>query len=540
MSQRGPAPTSRPPSQSPPRPFQQSSLPGQQDVARDPYAPRSSLGIRGLINPSEAHAEGYQGETSQPRSAESQGSPYGMPPRHYSTSDRPYSFPGPPGSQPVTPAGHPATTPLGYTPSESSPKGGFPFPTMGRQVLSPRETRAASVGQGSIKGHEGQQTPFLPPSAPRAKRPYEEEPSRPPPSLPFSGPPSLGPPPSTMGPMTTPPRSMSQPMVGQLPHADRPQLPPMARDPRGPEYQGQQGMMPSGPNYPPQVSPPGPVWSAPGSGTALYQSLRSESAKAVMEGGIMFRIGGDSGMVVPVDVHQASKQADEKRQRNAGASARFRQRKKERDAEQIATMNKLEQRNRELESRLRDLTQERDFYRDERNRLREVVLRTPLSDMANGPPSPTSSRSGGSMAETSPMAQAPILSHPQQGYASSESSVERPARRRRTDSAPTPEFSVPSYGTPVPQPGNLPPMQAGAYGMMQRPPSTAPGGERLPPLRAMEGPFGAPGTEPGMVQTPGGPMYPSYTRVPHETGFASRPPGPPPHHGHHPHDQGQR
>ncbi|KAF4870213.1 hypothetical protein CGCSCA1_v010519 [Colletotrichum siamense] len=539
MSQRGPAPTSRPPSQSPPRPFQQSSLPGQQDVARDPYAPRSSLGIRGLINPSEAHAEGYQGET-QPRSAESQGSPYGMPPRHYSTSDRPYSFPGPPGSQPVTPAGHPATTPLGYTPSESSPKGGFPFPTMGRQVLSPRETRAASVGQGSIKGHEGQQTPFLPPSAPRAKRPYEEEPSRPPPSLPFSGPPSLGPPPSTMGPMTTPPRSISQPMVGQLPHADRPQLPPMARDPRGPEYQGQQGMMPSGPNYPPQVSPPGPVWSAPGSGTALYQSLRSESAKAVMEGGIMFRIGGDSGMVVPVDVHQASKQADEKRQRNAGASARFRQRKKERDAEQIATMNKLEQRNRELESRLRDLTQERDFYRDERNRLREVVLRTPLSDMANGPPSPTSSRSGGSMAETSPMAQAPILSHPQQGYASSESSVERPARRRRTDSAPTPEFSVPSYGTPVPQPGNLPPMQAGAYGMMQRPPSTAPGGERLPPLRAMEGPFGAPGTEPGMVQTPGGPMYPSYTRVPHETGFASRPPGPPPHHGHHPHDQGQR
>ncbi|KAF9872658.1 hypothetical protein CkaCkLH20_09837 [Colletotrichum karsti] len=550
MSQRGPAPTSRPPSQSPPRaPFQQYPPPGRpQDVAaREPYPPRS-LGIRGLINPSEAQSEGRPSETPQPRPIDPQSSPYGMPPRQYGTpGDRPFSFPGPLGSQPVTPAGHPATTPLGLTPSESSPKGGFPFPAMSRQALSPRETRAASVGQAAIKGPESQQTPFLPPAAPRAKRPYQaddapHESVRPAPGLPFSGPPSLGPP-STMAPMTTPPRAMSQPMIGQVPPPDRPQLPPMPRDPRAPEYQVQQGMVPPGPGYSQQVSPPGPVWSAPGSGTALYQSLRSESAKAVMEGGIMFRIGGDSGMVVPVDVHQASKQADEKRQRNAGASARFRQRKKERDQEQIASMQKLEQRNRELESRMRDLAQERDFYRDERNRLREVVLRTPLSEMANGPPSPTSSRSGGSMAETSPMTQAPILPphHQQQGYASSESSVERPTRRRRTDSAPTPEFSVPSYGTPVPQPGNLPPMQAGAYGMMQRPPSTTPGGERLPPLRAMEGPFGGPGPDlGGMVTTPGGPMYPSYTRVPHETGFASRPSGPSPPHGHHPHDQGQR
>ncbi|KAF6838739.1 hypothetical protein CPLU01_02272 [Colletotrichum plurivorum] len=568
MSQRGTAPTSRPPSQSPSRapltsqqsPQARDNVPAQ--AQQEPY-PQRSLGIRGLINPSEAQPEGFS-EIPQPRPIDPQTSPYGLPPRHFGTpGDRPYAYQGLPGSQPATPAGHPPTTPMGLTPSDQhSPRGGFPFPSMGRQMLSPRETRAASVGQASMRAPEPQSTPFLPPAPPRAKRPYpgEEmvEPIRPPPGLPFSGPPPLGPPTSTMGPLTTPPRAMSQPMIGQVPPPDRPQLPPMPRDPRAPDYQGQPhpSMMYPGANYPPQAPSPGPIWPAPGVGTPLYQSLRSESAKAAAEGMIV-RLGQDDGIIVPVDVHQASKQADEKRQRNAGASARFRQRKKEKDQEQAATMQKLEQRNRDLEqrsrdleARMRDVTQERDFYREERNRLRDVVLRTPLSDLANGPPSPTSSRSGGSMTGTSPLTQAPMLPHQpqqqQQGYASSDaSSVERPTRRRRTDSAPTPEFSMPSYGTPVPQPGHLPPMQAAAYGMMQqRPPSTTPGGERLPSLRAMEGPYGVPGSDMGHGPAPGGPggpMYPSYTRVPHETGFASRTPGPPPgHHGQHGHDAGQR
>ncbi|WYZ40741.1 hypothetical protein EsH8_IV_001082 [Colletotrichum jinshuiense] len=577
MSQRGPAPhtTSRPPSQSPPRapfsfqrsPLARHSVSGQtsQDAGtsptiasgeRQPFGPRS-LGIRGLINPSEAQPGGPTGESSQPRATDNQTSPYGMPPRQY---DRQYPFQGqgPPGSQPVTPAGYPATTPLGHTPSDhNSPKSGFPFPTMGhpRQMLSPRETRAASMSQANARGSEPQHTPFLPPTAPRAKRPFPGddsyvEPRRSAPGIPFSGPQPLGHSSSAMGPLTTPPRSMSQPMIGHMPtgNPERPQLPPMSRDPHGraPDYQGQPhpAMLPPGSNFPPQ-SPGGPVWSTPGAGTSLYQSLRSDVAKA--EGGMVVQLPGEEGgILIPVDVHQASKQADEKRQRNAGASARFRQRKKERDQEAMASLQKLEQRNRDLESRLRDMAQDRDFYRDERNRLRDVVLRTPLSDLANGPPSPTSSRSGGSMADTSPLGQAPMLPHQsqQQGYASSEaSSVERPTRRRRTDSAATPEYSAPSYGTPISQAGNLPPMQAPAYSMMpQRPPSTAPGGERLPPLRAMEGPFGGPGSDQGPGVTAAGPFYPSYTRVPHETGFASRTGGPPPggHHGHHSHEGGQR
>ncbi|KAK2020513.1 hypothetical protein LX32DRAFT_318583 [Colletotrichum zoysiae] len=588
MSQRGPAShtttttTAQAPTQSPTQaPFgsqstsQHQGSPASQNVAttpsaaggeRHPFGPRS-LGIRGLIN--EAQSEGSAAEMSQPRGIDAQTSPYGMPPRQYSTSgERQYTYQshGPLGSQPGTPAGHPTTTPLGHTPSEhNSPKSGFPFPSMGapRQMLSPRETRAASMSQASMRAPEPHQTHYMPP---RAKRPYPgddgpSEPHRTAPGHPFSGPAHHGPPSAGIASLTTPSRSMSQPMIGHMPpgSAERHQLPPMTRDPHGrggSEYHGQP-MLPPGQGFPPPQSPGIPVWSTPGAGTSLYQSLRSDVTKA--EGGMVVRLPGEEGgILIPVDVHQASKQADEKRQRNAGASARFRQRKKERDQEQIANLQKLEQRSRDLEARLRDMTQERDFYRDERNRLRDVVLRTPLSDMANGPPSPTSPRSGGgSMAETSPLTQAPMLPHQSQqqqqqqqqqqhGYASSDaSSVERPARRRRTESAQTPEFSMPSYGTPAPQTGNLPPMQAPAYGMMpqQRPPSTTPGGERLPPLRVMEGSYPGSDAGPHMAAGGGGPMYPSYARVPHETGFASRTPGPPGHHGQHgqhAHDMGPR
>ncbi|OLN81532.1 hypothetical protein CCHL11_10406 [Colletotrichum chlorophyti] len=555
MSQRGPAPHASPrrPSQSPPRPFHgsqqfplsQDNAPGQ--TSQDATSPSErhsmgsrSLGIQGLINPSEVKSERRTTESPQSRTVDVQSSPYGMHTQPYGTpGDRHYTFQGQGApSQPATPAGYPTTTPLGHTPSDyGSPRSGFPFPAMGstRQMLSPRETRAASVGQASFRGPEQQQTPFLPPTAPRGKRAYPgdegpADPHRATPRLPFSGPPSLGFPQSAMGSLTTTPqRTMSQPMIG---HPVGSQLPPL---PRGaPDYQGPPQGFPQGSNVPPPQPQAVPVWSAPGAGTPLYQSLRSDVAKAGAEGGVTLAMGGGSGggIIVPVDCHGGSKQADEKRQRNAGASARFRQRKKEKDQSTVLELQRLQVVYREMESRMRDLTQERDFYRDERNRLRDVVLRTPLSDMANGPPSPSSSRSGESMKGTSPLTQAPLLPHQsqqqqQQGYASSEaSSVERPKRRRRTDSAPTPEFSVPSYGAPVTQQGSLPPLQAPVYGMVpQRPPSTTPGGERLPPLRAMEGHYGAPDS--GPATTAGGPLYPSYTRVPHETGFANRNTGPP-------------
>ncbi|KAF5699555.1 Calpain-like protease palB rim-13 [Fusarium mundagurra] len=71
-------------------------------------------------------------------------------------------------------------------------------------------------------------------------------------------------------------------------------------------------------------------------------------------------------------------------------------------------------------------------------------------------------------------------------------SNERPAQRRRTDDHP--EYSLPPYGSPASghpsaSPSGLPPMPMPGYGGPSRPSSAASSasGERLPPLRVMEG-----------------------------------------------------
>ena len=86
---------------------------------------------------------------------------------------------------------------------------------------------------------------------------------------------------------------------------------------------------------------------------------------------------------IPVDVQAASKVADEKRKRNAGASARFRQRRKEKEREASTTISKLE-------SRVRELGEQRDFYRMERDYFRGVVYNS--SAQAHVTPRPASPR----------------------------------------------------------------------------------------------------------------------------------------------------
>jgi hypothetical protein len=80
---------------------------------------------------------------------------------------------------------------------------------------------------------------------------------------------------------------------------------------------------------------------------------------------------------VRVDVHQASRFADERRARNARASARLRQRRKEKEKEAKNATEKFQTQTRELERRCKELELERNFYRDERNRLCYVVFNTP-------------------------------------------------------------------------------------------------------------------------------------------------------------------
>ena len=101
---------------------------------------------------------------------------------------------------------------------------------------------------------------------------------------------------------------------------------------------------------------------------------------------------------VPVDTQAASKVADEKRKRNAKASSRFRQRRKEKEKENSENISKLE-------DQVRELAEESNFYRAERDYYRGLVSSLPVQGQPGPrPPSPrrrrippTASTSGPSM-----------------------------------------------------------------------------------------------------------------------------------------------
>ncbi|MCJ1453429.1 hypothetical protein MMC28_003776 [Mycoblastus sanguinarius] len=98
----------------------------------------------------------------------------------------------------------------------------------------------------------------------------------------------------------------------------------------------------------------------------------------------MMTLETDQGPIqVPVDVQAASKVADEKRKRNATASHRFRQRRKEKERETSQNIAKLEQQIREME-------EDKEHYRRERDYFREVAVRSP--GQAHIMPRPTSPR----------------------------------------------------------------------------------------------------------------------------------------------------
>jgi hypothetical protein len=76
---------------------------------------------------------------------------------------------------------------------------------------------------------------------------------------------------------------------------------------------------------------------------------------------------------IPVDVQAASKVADEKRRRNAGASARFRARRKEKEREASMSISRLEQ-------QLRNALEDAEFYRNERDYFKGIVLQQPCAE----------------------------------------------------------------------------------------------------------------------------------------------------------------
>lgn len=77
------------------------------------------------------------------------------------------------------------------------------------------------------------------------------------------------------------------------------------------------------------------------------------------------------------DPEEELRSVEEKRARSAAASARFRYNKKLKQEKATARVEALEQNIADLESRLREMEAEKEFYRFERDRFRDVVLRIP-------------------------------------------------------------------------------------------------------------------------------------------------------------------
>ncbi|KAL2752863.1 hypothetical protein ACRALDRAFT_1065872 [Sodiomyces alcalophilus JCM 7366] len=380
--------------------------------------------------------------------------------------------------------------------------------------------------------------PNLQPAAPATKRPLpadlggqSESPSGT--GLPFSGAQSsFGRPPTSI---TTPPppRSLSQPLIGHM-QPFVPGGPPFPGTPQPRDILGGAQGMPGNTVSPgssqdilfsssgfPGGGPPGKFGRMGATPTELYRSLSLGVGVETSDGQTILRMQpGHDGepLEIPVDRRLASKAADQKRHKNAIASQQHRQRKKEKEQTMEAQNRELEAERRELRMELQEMTRQRDYYRAERDRLRDLVLQTTLREQAAGPPSPPPIYPGPSRAERATSGQ---VTAPQ---ASNEPTGERPTRRRRTGGAP-PQFTTPDYGTPMATPANLPPMARQPYDggqALAHPMQSA--GDRLPPVRTVEGQPGPTGADGAFISRPGGPpMYTNYARV--ETGWASQPSG---------------
>ncbi|KAI8671624.1 BZIP domain-containing protein [Fusarium keratoplasticum] len=517
----------------------------RQDLSSVPYTngenraqqvqPRT-LGVHNILNPLEPQllssgASGPLHTTVRPHEGE-------LP------AVTPGSTPGPFPAARLFPAAQPASislpgtpvgplTPLGGPSSErNSPTMAFPFPAVNNPRRKPSPTqppRAMSLSHGPPSNRDSEVRQLPPHSVSPAKRPYEseamEETTRSHfpglqhlPGMP-SGPPSA---------MSTPGRTLSQPAIPSPGTQAPPPILPPSTAPARPQ---QPPMPPQGP-YPPNMQT---NRQFPGAGPPSEASSPwTETIRRHGMGGALFGVegqqafmtlpGSDTPIAVPVDFSQASKKADEKRQRNAVASTRHRRKKKILQEENTKQLQELRDERRMMEIKIEELTQQRDFYREERNRLRDIVAQTPsISGLAVGPPSPNFA--SGSFTDTSSLAPGP---QGPQGYGGDSSTGERPAQRRRTDDRP--EFSIPSYGSPASihpgaSPSGLPPMQGPGYGGPSRPSSAASStsGERLPPLRAMDGrPPPVPGQGQVQEQDPRTGQWVSVQpRVP-ETGWATR------------------
>ncbi|SCV61197.1 uncharacterized protein FFFS_15766 [Fusarium fujikuroi] len=487
--------------------------------------PQKILGVHNILNPMEPRLLASDGKVHPPSKSVTPGQVVG------STSGPFISARAFPPAQPVsislpgTPLG--PTTPIGGPSSGRNSQTACPFSAVNsaRPRASPTQhPRAISVSQVPSRESDGQQSLY---GSSSAKRPFEditpEDTRTQYPHLPLTRVPT-GPPPA----MSDHGRFHSQPLASPGTQAPLSIFPSSHASGRT-----QPALVHSQTSYSPNMQA-GRPFPSPGpsseSTSPWLETLRRHGM-----GGSLFGVEGQQAMLAlpgseaPIPVHmdfsQASKKADEKRQRNAVASTRHRRKKKIMQEENSKQLQELRDERRLMEIRIEELIQQRDFYREDRNRLRDIVAQTPsISGHAAGPPSPTISTSN-SYAETGSLASGPSGSTNYGDVLSNE----RSTQRRRTDDHP--EYSLPPYGFsasghPSASLSGLPPMPMPGYGGPSWPSSAASSasGKRLPLLRVMEGqPSTGPPPGPGVQeQDPRtGQWVPVQPRVP-EIGWATR------------------
>ncbi|PKS10207.1 hypothetical protein jhhlp_001957 [Lomentospora prolificans] len=520
-----------------------------------------ALNVHTILNPLDVQARGNVSSIAQQSSAsagiEHVPGPTGrgnvVTPAH-PPSQQSYPFYGytqssgtPPSTSPQTErsvAAFPST-------DRGSPKSAIPLPALNnpRAIFSPSMSRVQTLH--NLPGHkpgESIESPLGSTSI-GVKRPYEEilgsgasgSLPRPPPPYTTTPTPSIILASAATGIQGAPLRSASQPVLPErrTPNTQHSTLAYQSEGPHSSTAQ-QQHQGQGAPHWDPRAGNNQPptfgsgqgqaqdvsTWNVGGPtllGTGLGRTrARNDRSEPPSQQYLEMNPPGGERYLVEINTQIASKQADEKRQRNAGASARFRQRRKQQALEDKNKIMQLEEDKRNLEARLQETIHQREFYKSERNRLREIVLRTPgISESAHaGPRSPpTSTFTLGGLPDQTQMPRVPPASNipPSHGYASSEtSSIERPTRRRRTDQ--TPDAGPLSY-VQQPQGHGLPPISGAPYGMPpSRPPSASSSGEILPPIRGMES--GVP-HEPGAPTSSSAPYYSAH-RAPYESGWAHR------------------
>ncbi|KAI0816566.1 hypothetical protein GGR55DRAFT_674763 [Xylaria sp. FL0064] len=479
--------------------------------------PLRSLGVHTILNPTESHSP-----LTRERSEETASSPKASSAASNSSPRMPQPF----AFQDPGMARHGLTTPTiedqpPTAPSSAergSPGTARPYMPIAaaRRVLTPRSPRLISPGQNhpfralNPPSSHSQHPIGGPQDSSRAIFAEAGVPGRP--DQPLSARDSSmvqqlnrvvsppGRPPPNITPLPASTRSISQPAVSHS-------TPTIHSRPFFPGGSGAQPAQP--PGYPPHnpytapvisqtpsgYSGPGdPRWSGRNEHGLQYSSTGVRSF-AFGEGQAALRIQPAHGepFIVPVDTHQGSRQADEKRQRNAGASQRFRKRKKDRETQERIEHQRMESQYRELEARIQTLESDRERLRSDRDRLRDIVYRIPsVSELAYKEPSSPELNSRSSPSNLAP--------RPTYGAADPETG-ERASQRRRTDPHPQVEFVNTPYGSAS---GSLPPITASGYSTSVSHPGTplarsqAP---QLPPLR-LGSAAGTPTTAVSAASTP--------------------------------------